>query len=78
MFREEAARANEAMVGQCQLVLVEGVSVPGTESSSPPLRLYTAVITSALPSHFPHIILGLQTVSSPLSFTEPVFSRALS
>lgn len=27
VFREEAARANEAMVGQSQLVLVEGVSV---------------------------------------------------
>lgn len=27
VFREEAARANEAMVGQAQLVLVEGVSV---------------------------------------------------
>ncbi|XP_033923112.1 mitochondrial tRNA methylthiotransferase CDK5RAP1 [Melopsittacus undulatus] len=26
VFREEAARANEAMVGQCQLVLVEGPS----------------------------------------------------
>lgn len=29
-FREEAARANEAMVGQSQLVLVEGVSMPET------------------------------------------------
>lgn len=28
VFREEAARANEAMVGQSQLVLVEGVSMP--------------------------------------------------
>ena len=66
VFREEAARANEAMVGQSQLVLVEGVSVPGTELSfSPPagqeaLRLYAAVITSAFPSHFPRAVLGLQ------------------
>lgn len=65
VFREEAARANEAMVGQSQLVLVEGVSVPGTELSSPlagqeALRLYTAIITSAFPSHCPRRILGLQ------------------
>lgn len=37
VFREEAARANEAMVGQSQLVLVEGVSVPGTELYFSPL-----------------------------------------
>lgn len=66
VFREEAARANEEMVGQSQLVLVEGVSVPGTEFSFHPLagqealRLHPAIATSAFPSPFLHTTLGLQ------------------
>lgn len=61
-FREEAARANTALVGQAQVVLVEGVSGPGMELSSSfllALRLCTAVATSAFPSHFPLVIPGL-------------------
>lgn len=54
VFREEAARANEAMVGQSQLVLVEGVSMPEAIVVQE-TRLQTTVITSAFTSHLsPH------------------------
>lgn len=66
------------MVGQSQLVLVEGVSVPGRELSSPlagqeALGLYTAIVTSAFPSHFPRTILGLQDCIFTLKQTASFF-----
>ena len=76
VFREEAARANEAMVGQSQLVLVEGVSVPGAELSCSPLAgqealgLYTAIMASAFPACFPHTVLGLQDLRQTACFLQ--------
>lgn len=79
-FREEAARANAALVGQAQLVLVEGVSGPGMELSSSFLAGSQAMHNSH------HLCLPLSlspcnpwtpnTVSSHLS-RQPDFSRAL-
>lgn len=80
-FREEAARANAALVGQAQLVLVEGVSVPGMELFSSLLTGSEAVHSS---HHFclPFLLSPCnprtpKTISSHVS-RQPDFSRALS
>lgn len=80
-FREEAASANAALVGQAQLVLVEGVSGPGMELSSSFLAGSEAVHSSrhfclplSLPPCNPR---APKSISSHLS-RQPDFSRALS
>lgn len=76
-FREEAARANAALVGQAQLVLVEGVSGPGVELSSSFLAGSEAVHSSHHFSLSPCNPRTPKTISSHLS-RQPDFSRALS
>lgn len=80
-FREEAARANAALVGQAQLVLVEGVSGPGMELSSSFLAGSEAKHSRhrfCLPfSLSPCNPRTPKTISSHLS-RQPDFARALS